>query len=61
MKQNVGSADRILRMVLGLTIIAWGFISHNWLGAIGLVPLATGFLRWCPAYVPFGISSCKTP
>lgn len=61
MKQNVGSADRILRMVLGLTIIAWGFISHNWLGAVGLVPLATGFLRWCPAYVPFGISSCKTP
>lgn len=61
MKQNVGSADRIIRMVLGLSIIAWGFIAHNWLGAVGLVPLATGFLRWCPAYVPFGISSCKTP
>jgi hypothetical protein len=61
MKQNVGSADRIFRMVLGLSIIAWGVIGHNWLGAIGLVPLATAFMRWCPAYVPFGISTCKTP
>mgnify|MGYP003430136187 FL=1 len=61
MKQNVGSADRIFRMVLGLSIITWGLISQNWLGAIGLVPLATGFLRWCPAYLPFGISTCKAP
>jgi len=60
MKQNVGSADRIFRMVLGLGLIAWGFFSQNWLGAIGLVPLATGFLRWCPAYLPFGISTCRT-
>ena len=61
MKQNVGSADRIFRMVLGLSIITWGLISQNWLGAIGLVPLATGFMRWCPAYLPFGISTCKPP
>ena len=61
MKQNVGSADRIFRMVLGLSIITWGLISQNWLGAIGLVPLATGLLRWCPAYLPFGISTCKAP
>jgi Protein of unknown function (DUF2892) len=60
MKQNVGSIDRIFRMVLGLIIIAWGFYSQNWLGAIGLVPLATAFMRWCPAYLPFGISTCKT-
>ena len=60
MKTNVGSAYRIFRMVLGISLLAWGFISHNWLGAIGLIPLFTAFLRWCPAYLPFGISTCKT-
>ncbi|WP_366943114.1 DUF2892 domain-containing protein [Zhongshania sp.] len=32
----------------------------SWLGAIGVVPLLTGALGWCPLYVPFGKSSCKT-
>jgi hypothetical protein len=60
MKQNVGNADRIIRIVLGLCIIAWGVIAQNWLGAIGLVPLATAFMRWCPAYLPFGITTCRS-
>ncbi len=60
MKTNVGKLDRIIRMVLGLSLIAWGFMSQNWLGAIGLIPLFTAFFRWCPAYLPFGISTCKT-
>jgi hypothetical protein len=60
MKPNVGNVDRIIRIVLGLAIIGWGYMTSNWLGAIGLVPLATAFMRWCPAYLPFGISTCKT-
>lgn len=60
MKQNVGNADRLVRIVLGLGIIAWGVIAQNWLGAIGLVPLATAFMRWCPAYLPFGITTCRS-
>jgi Protein of unknown function (DUF2892) len=60
MKANVGSTDRIIRIVLGLVIIGWGAMNANWLGAIGLIPLATAFMRWCPAYLPFGISTCKT-
>lgn len=60
MKANVGSTDRSIRIVLGLIIIGWGVMNANWLGAIGLVPLATAFMRWCPAYLPFGISTCKT-
>ena len=60
MKTNVGKLDRIIRMVLGLSLIAWGYMSQNWLGAIGLIPLFTAFFRWCPAYLPFGISTCKT-
>ena len=60
MTPNVGNVDRIIRIVLGLAIISWGYMTSNWLGAIGLVPLATAFMRWCPAYLPFGISTCKT-
>mgnify|MGYP003532085325 FL=1 len=60
MKTNVGKIDRIFRMVLGLSLLIWGYMSQNWLGAIGLIPLFTAFFRWCPAYLPFGISTCKT-
>ena len=59
MKVNVGGADRILRIVVGLALIllvlsgqigVWGWI--------GVVPLATGTFRLCPAYLPFGLSTC---
>ena len=60
MKPNVGTIDRIVRIALGLTLIGatlTGYIGV-W-GWIGLVPLATGVFRFCPAYLPFGISSCQ--
>ncbi|MEN9886893.1 MAG: hypothetical protein RL758_1471 [Pseudomonadota bacterium] len=61
MKANVGGMDRILRIVVGIVLIAlaatgtvgvWGYI--------GIVPILTGIFRFCPAYLPFGISSCST-
>ena len=58
MKPNVGSLDRGIRIIAGLAILAAGFYFKSWWGLVGLVPLATGILRWCPAYLPFGISSC---
>ena len=57
MKKNVGACDRKLRIVAGLAIVAWGVATQNWLGALGLIPLATGILQWCPAYCPLGIST----
>ncbi|HWS40844.1 MAG TPA: DUF2892 domain-containing protein [Arenimonas sp.] len=60
MKTNVGKLDRIFRMVLGLSLLTWGFINQNWLGAVGIIPLFTAFFSWCPAYIPFGISTCKS-
>lgn len=59
MTSNVGGIDRILRIVAGIVLIALVFVGPQtpW-GWIGIVPLATGLLGWCPAYVPFGISSC---
>ncbi len=59
MKCNVGGADRMLRIVLGVVIIFAGFYYQSWWGAVGLIPLLTGVVRICPAYLPFGISTCK--
>jgi len=60
MKRNVGKADRSLRVILGLLIIAAGFYFQSWWGAIGIIPLGTALLGWCPVYLPFGISTCRT-
>jgi hypothetical protein len=57
--KNVGGIDRIIRIIVGLAVISWGVYAENWLGAIGIVPLLTGFIRWCPAYLPFGFKTCK--
>jgi hypothetical protein len=59
MKVNVGGIDRILRITLGVLIIAAGIIFKSWLGLIGIIPLLTGLVRLCPLYLPFGFSSCK--
>lgn len=59
MTQNVGGIDRIIRIVVGLALIAIVFVGPQspW-GWIGVVPLATGLLGWCPPYALFGISTC---
>ena len=59
MKCNVGTTDKIIRILLGLAIIAAGAYFKTWWGAVGIVPLFAA-VGWCPAYVPFGISSCST-
>ncbi len=60
MKQNVGGIDRILRLVVGLALIAWGVVAQNWWGAIGIIPLFTAAIGWCPLYPLIGLSTCKT-
>lgn len=59
MKINVGGVDRTVRIVAGLAIIAAGVAFKSWWGAVGALPLLTGVVRWCPAYLPFGISTSK--
>ena len=61
MTVNVGNADRIIRIVVGLAILSLLFIlegNARWFGLIGLVPLATGLVRWCPAYSVLGTNTC---
>jgi hypothetical protein len=61
MAANVGGIDKIVRIVAGAGLIGatvagmlpvWGYI--------GIVPLATGLLNWCPAYTLFGMNTCAT-
>ena len=59
MTTNMGSADRIIRAVVGIAVVGAGFYFNSWWGLIGLVPLATAAVGWCPAYLPFGISTCR--
>ena len=59
MKCNVGKADRIIRVIVGAGIIAIGVYLKSWWGVIGVIPIITAAIGWCPAYLPFGISSCK--
>jgi len=59
MQCNVGKKDRILRFVLGFAIILLGIYFKSWWGAVGLILILTGAMRWCPAYIPFGLSTCK--
>jgi len=60
MKKNVGSADRAVRVIAGLIVIFIGVYFKSWWGLVGLLPIATAAMGWCPAYLPFGISTCKT-
>ena len=60
MTTNIGTVDRVVRVVVGLVIIGMGICFRNWWGLIGLLPLLTAAVRFCPAYVPFGITTCKT-
>jgi hypothetical protein len=59
MKCNMGTGDRVFRGILGLAVIAAGLFFQSWWGVIGLIPLVTAFVGWCPAYVPFGFSTAR--
>ncbi len=57
--KNVGSIDRVIRIVAGVAIIGAGVYYQSWWGAIGAVPLLTGLMGWCPPYVLFGWKTCS--
>jgi hypothetical protein len=66
MHTNVGTIDRIARVIVGVLLIAYaipiGFPSTgwNWIGWIGVIPILTAVIGFCPVYGLFGISSCST-
>jgi hypothetical protein len=61
MTTNVGKIDKALRIIAGIVLLTLFFIldgSARWLGLIGLVPLITGLVGWCPAYAMIGVNTC---
>jgi len=58
MKANVGGIDRVLRIVVGLALIGWALTGGPIWAWIGLVPLATGAISFCPLYPLLGMSTC---
>ena len=61
MKSNVGGIDRIIRIVVGLALIAAAATGAVGLwGYVGVVPLLTGLMGWCPPYAILGFNTCST-
>lgn len=61
MKANVGGIDRVLRIVVGLAVLSLVFVlegSARWWGLVGIVPLLTGLVSFCPVYPLLGINTC---
>lgn len=58
MSANVGNIDRIIRILAGLALIAWALMGGPVWAWIGVVPLATGLFKFCPAYSLLGINTC---
>ena len=63
MTKNVGSIDKVLRIIIGLALLSLLVLidgPHRWWGLLGLVPLGTAFINWCPLYVALGIKTTKS-
>jgi len=61
MKINVGTVDKVARIIIGIGLLSLIFVlqdSLRWLGLIGIVPLATGLVGYCPLYALLGLSTC---
>jgi len=62
MRLNVGGFDKLLRIVVGLGLLALVFVLQGgarWFGLIGVVPLVTGLVGYCPLYSVLGLSTCS--
>ena len=60
MKRNEGTLDRVVRVVLGLALLSLVFVGpQSWLGLVGIVPLVTGLVGFCPLYRLVGTSTAR--
>jgi hypothetical protein len=63
MTRNVGAVDRAIRVVLGLALLWYALLAaptgFNWVGWLGLVPLATALVGSCPLYSILGLNTCS--
>jgi sulfite exporter TauE/SafE len=60
MKKNIHSVERVLRIIVGVALMALAFVGpENAWFLLGAIPLVTGLIGWCPPYQLLGISTCK--
>ena len=62
MNKNIGNIDRTLRVVVGLVLLSLLFLLEGkarWFGLIGIIPLLTATVRWCPVYSILGIGKSR--
>lgn len=62
MKANIGGIDKVLRIVVGLALLSIIFLVEGpgrWWGLVGIVPLGTGLINFCPLYAIFGFNTCS--
>jgi len=61
--KNIGSVDRVIRVILGIALVAAGIAFSGqglwWIALIAVLPFSTALVRVCPAYLPFGINTAK--
>jgi Inner membrane protein YgaP-like, transmembrane domain len=53
----MGKSDKSIRLILGALIITFGIYFQSWWGVLGLIPILTSVINWCPLYASFGIST----
>ena len=63
MTKNVGGIDKVLRIIVGIALLAFAATGmpatgYNWIGWFGIVPLATAFMNFCPLYTVLGMNTC---
>jgi hypothetical protein len=62
MNANVGKIDKVARLILALVLFSLFFVlpgDAKWFGLVGVIPLVTGLVNWCPLYMLFGMNTCK--
>jgi hypothetical protein len=59
MKCNVGKTEQMIRIGAGVVIIGLGIYFRSWWGLIGILPIITGAIRYCPVSTLLGVSTCK--
>lgn len=61
MENNTGTMDRVIRIILGIVILAAGFYFESLWGLVAVIPLISGLVGFCPVYGVLGISTCPAP
>lgn len=59
MIKNMGGADKVIRLTIGVIILIVGYLNESWWGLIGLIPILTSIFNFCPMYVPLKINTNK--